>query len=114
MRSLDPVEAWEFASARVRATASSDELLGSPAQPLVGDGLPGGLGRQLDQLRVAVGLHVAEAVRVLVEVDVELAFLDALVQPGAAEHESAQPVHQRAVRRSDQVVPALVDVLAEA
>jgi transcription termination factor Rho len=27
MRSLDPAEAWEFASARVRTTASNDELL---------------------------------------------------------------------------------------
>ena len=115
MRSLDPVEAWEFASARVRETASNDELLAvARRSALVGDGLPGGLGRELDQLRVPVGLHVAEAVRVLVEVDVELAFLDALIQPGATEHQPAQPVHQRAIRRPDQVVPALVDVFAQA
>jgi transcription termination factor Rho len=30
MRSLDPVEAWEFAAARVRETASNDELLEQP------------------------------------------------------------------------------------
>jgi hypothetical protein len=27
MRSLDPVQAWEFAAARVRETGSNDELL---------------------------------------------------------------------------------------
>jgi transcription termination factor Rho len=32
MRSLDSVEAWEFASARVRETASNDELLEQPGR----------------------------------------------------------------------------------
>jgi hypothetical protein len=32
MRSLDPVEAWEYASTSVRTTASNDELLGGPGQ----------------------------------------------------------------------------------
>jgi transcription termination factor Rho len=34
LRSLDPVEAWEFAAARVRETGSNDELLARPGQPL--------------------------------------------------------------------------------
>ncbi|MGH2980014.1 MAG: transcription termination factor Rho, partial [Solirubrobacterales bacterium] len=34
MRSLDPAEGWEFAAARVRETASNDELLEQPGQPL--------------------------------------------------------------------------------
>ena len=49
----------------------------------------------------------------LVEVDVELALLDALVEPGAAEHEPPQPVHERALGRADQLGPAVVDVLAQ-
>jgi hypothetical protein len=30
MRSLEPVEAWEFTAARVRETSSNDELLAQP------------------------------------------------------------------------------------
>ena len=44
----------------------------------------------------------------------ELALVDALVQPRPAEHQAAQPVHQRALRRAHQLGPALVDVLAQA
>jgi hypothetical protein len=62
---------------------------------------------------VPVGLDVLEGLRLGLEGDVELALLDALVQPGRAEDEPAQPVHQRAVGRADQLGPAVVDVLAE-
>ena len=80
---------------------------------VVGDPAPGGLGGQLDRLAVAVGLHVGEGVRLRVEGDVELALLDALVQPGGAEDEPPQPVHERAVGRADELGPAVVDVLAQ-
>ena len=80
----------------------------------VGDPAPRGLGRQLDGLAVAVRLDVHEGAGLDVELDVELALLDALVEPGGAEDEAAQPVHERAVRRADQLGPAVVDVLAEA
>jgi hypothetical protein len=53
-------------------------------------------------------------VAAVVEDDLELALHHALVEPGAAEDEPAQPVHQRAVRRADQALPAGVHVLAEA
>src|SRR3954447_870430 len=79
----------------------------------VGDTAPVRLGRELDRLAVALGLHVAEGAGQVVEHDVELALLDALVQPGGAEDEPAQPVHQRAVRGPDELRPAVVDVLAE-
>src|SRR3954447_10782683 len=79
----------------------------------VGDTAPVRLGRELDRLAVALGLHVAEGAGQVVEHDVELALLDALVEPGGAEHEPAQPVHERAVRGPDELRPAVVDVLAE-
>jgi hypothetical protein len=47
------------------------------------------------------------------EAHVELAFLDALVQPGGAEDEPPQPVDQRAVAGADELGPAVVDVLAQ-
>ena len=59
------------------------------------------------------GLHVGEAARLLDEGDPQLALVDALVEPRAAEHQAAQPVHQRALRRADQLRPAVVDVLAQ-
>ena len=62
----------------------------------------------------AVRLDVAEGLGALVEDDVELALLDPLVEPGAAEDEAAEPVDEAAVGGADQVLPVLVDVLAEA
>ena len=50
---------------------------------------------------------------VVVEDDVELTFLDALVEPGAAEDEAAKPMNKASVRRADELRPVLVDVLAE-
>jgi hypothetical protein len=52
-------------------------------------------------------------VRVGLEAHVELALLDALIQPRGAEDEAAQPVHERAVAGADELGPAVVDVLAE-
>jgi hypothetical protein len=51
----------------------------------VGDAAPGGLSGKLDQLVAAIGLDVAEGLGVLVEDDVQLALLDPLIEPGAAE-----------------------------
>ena len=80
----------------------------------VGDAAPARLRRELDRFTIALGLDVAERVRRVVEDHVELAFLHALVQPGGAEDEAAEPVHERPVGRADEVRPAVVDVLAEA
>ena len=79
----------------------------------VRDAAPGGLGRELDRLAAALGLHVDEAADLFVEGDPELALVDALVEPRPAEHEPAQPVHERALGRSDELGPAVVDVLAQ-
>src|SRR4051794_9792600 len=106
----------------VRARLDTTPSVGFPAERRVsgasasgvGDPVPGRLGTELDRLRLAVRLHVAEGLRAVAEDDVQLALLDPLVQPGGAEHEPAQPVHERAVRRPDDVRPAVVDVLAEA
>src|SRR6185437_91687 len=68
---------------------------------------------ELDRLAAAIGLDVDERGAVVVEGDVQLTLLDALVQPGAAEDQAAQPVHQRALGGAHQLGPALVDVLAQ-
>ncbi len=72
----------------------------------VSDLAPARLRRELDQLEVAVRLGVAERARRVVEHDLELALHHALVEPGAAEHEPADPVHQRALGGAVQVAPA--------
>ncbi len=79
----------------------------------VGDAAPGGLFGELDQLLAAIRLHVAEGLGALIEDDVELALLDPLIEPGAAEDEAPQPVHEAAVGGPDQLLPVLVDVFAE-
>ena len=48
-----------------------------------------------------------------VEDDVELTLLDPLVEPGTAEDEAPEPVHEAAVGGPDELGPVLVDVLAE-
>src|SRR5947209_2741833 len=80
---------------------------------LVGDAVPTRLGRELDRLAAAVGLDVHERVRLGIEADVQLALLDPLVEPGAAEDQAPQPVDERAIGGTDQIRPAIVHVLAE-
>src|ERR1700709_2970979 len=84
------------------------------ASAAVGDAAPRRLLGELDELGAAVRLDVAEGLGALVEDDVELALLDPLVEPGTAEDEPAQPVHEAAIGRSDQLLPVLVDVFSEA
>src|SRR5580704_173008 len=95
------------------AAGSGSARAGRRSTPDVGDAIPTRLGRELDRLAAAVRLHVHEGVDLAVERDVELALLDALIEPGAAEDETSQPVHQRALGRADELGPALVDVLAQ-
>src|ERR1700742_352030 len=83
------------------------------ASAAVGDATPARLLGKLDELGAAVGLDVAEGLGALVEDDVELALLDPLVEPGAAEDEAADPVDQAAGGGTDQGLPGLVDVFAE-
>src|SRR4029077_16856797 len=84
---------------------------GSTAE--VGDPSPARLGREFDGLAAAIGLDVNEGAAVVIQEDVELTSLDALVEPGAAEDEAPQPVHQRTIRGTDELGPALVHVLPE-
>src|SRR6201989_3216994 len=79
----------------------------------VSDSPPARLLGELDELGAAGGLDVAERLGALVEDDVQLALLDPLVEPGAAEDEAADPVDEAAVGGTDEVLPVLVDVLAE-
>ena len=95
-----------------RPRGRTPSCLAKPLAP-VRESSPGGLAGELDRLGVALRLDVAEGLGVGVEDDVQLALLDPLVEPGAAEDESADPVHEAAARRADQLRPVLVDVLAE-
>src|SRR3954451_17839611 len=88
-------------------------MLGSASARLVGDAGPGGLGGELDRLPRAGWLHVVERVALLVVLDVELALLDALVEPRGAEHQPPEPVHEGSLRGAAQLGPAVVDVLAQ-
>src|SRR5581483_1662345 len=83
-----------------------------PSAPHVGDAVPARLGRELDRLVVPVRLDVDEHRGVLVVADVELALLDALIEPCASEDQPTQPMHERALGRTDELWPAVVDVLA--
>src|SRR5919197_1482613 len=109
-----PLEAADRHWAVIHGWDSPRESVDSGSARDVRHPAPGGLGRQLDRLAVPVGLDVLEGLRLGLEGDVELALLDALVQPGRAEEEPAQPVHQQSVGRADQLGPAVVDVLVEA
>src|SRR5215207_9924935 len=88
-------------------------MLGSASARLVGDAAPGGLGGELDRLAVPVRLHVGERVALGVVLDVQLALLDALVEPRGAEHQASEPVHEGSLRGAAQLGPAVVDVLAQ-
>src|SRR5580704_18514608 len=85
----------------------------TPSAPHVRDAVPARLRRELDRLAAAVGLDVDERMGVGVEPDVELALLDALIEPRAPEDQTAQPANKRAIGRPDEVGPAVVDVIAE-
>src|SRR4051794_2431707 len=101
------------ASGASRRPQTASERRLTPLAAAVRDPGPVGLGGELDRLAIALGLDVAEGVRDVVEEHVELALLDPLVQPGGAEDESPQPVHERALGGADELGPAVVDVLAE-
>ncbi len=55
---------------------------------------PGRNGSKLEQRPPALGLRIAEVARVVDPRDVEKPFLHAVVEPGAAEDELAQPVDE--------------------
>src|SRR5947207_3100296 len=57
--------------------------------------VPGGNGRELEQRPAAVRIAVAEIRGLVVPRDLEEPFLDAVVEPGAPEHELLQPVDER-------------------
>src|SRR5215213_174153 len=97
---------------RGRTTAAEGGEGGRRLTP-VSQSAPGGLARELDRLVVAIRLDVAESVGALVEDDVELTFLDPLVEPGAAEDEPAYPVDEALLGTAHELDPVRVHVLAE-
>src|SRR5262249_180055 len=63
--------------------------------------------------RAAARVAVAELAVRVVERDLEQALLDAMVEPGAAEDEAAQPVHQRLAFDERDALPVPDDVAPE-
>src|SRR5439155_16808146 len=75
--------------------------------------VPGGHGGELEQGAAAAGIAVAEVGAVVVPGDLEQTFLDAVVEPGAAEHELAQPVDKRLAPDERHTLPVPDEVPAE-
>src|SRR3954453_11921016 len=111
IRSRPPISCVSASRARPRTPTSCQAS--EYALAAVGEAGPGGLAGELDRLGVALGLHVAEALRVRVEDHVQLALLDTLVQPGASEDQAANPMDQAATGGPHQLGPVLVDVLTQ-
>ena len=63
--------------------------------------MPGRHGRELEQGPVAARVAVRELGFLVVPVHLEQPLLDAMVEPGAAEDELAQPVDERLAANSD-------------
>ena len=75
--------------------------------------VPGRHGRELEQGAAAARLGVAEVAALLVPRDLEQALLDAVVEPGAAEDELAQPVDERLALEQADALPVADEVAAE-
>src|SRR5439155_14515858 len=69
--------------------------------------------QQLEQRAAAVGIAVGEIRDLLVEANLELPVLDPVVEPGPAEHELLQPVHERLAVDEGDLVPVANEVPAE-
>ena len=75
--------------------------------------VPRGHGRELEQGAIAAWVAVAELAFLLVPVHLEQALLDAVVEPGAAEDELAEPVDERLSLDERDALPVAHDVPAE-
>ena len=76
--------------------------------------VPRGHRGELEQRPAAVRLAVAELGGLAVPVDLEKVLLHALVEPGAAEDELAEPVDERLVVDEGHALPVADEVLAQA
>ena len=77
------------------------------------DGMPGWRGGELEQGAAAFRLGVHELAARVVPRDVEQALLDPVVEVGAAEHELAQPVHERLAVDECEPLPVPHEIRAE-
>ena len=75
--------------------------------------MPGRHGRELEQRAAAARVAVGELGGVLVPGDLEQALLHAVVEPGAAEHELAQPVDERLAVDEREALPVAHEVPPE-
>src|SRR5207248_1623548 len=72
--------------------------------------VPGRDGGELEQRPTSARVAVAEVGRLLVPRDVEQPLLDAMVEPGAAEHELLQPVDERLAADERHALPVADEV----
>ena len=70
-------------------------------------------GEEFEQRAAAVRVRVREVLALVVPVDLEQAFLHAMVEPGAAEDELLQPVDERLAAAERERVPVADEVLPE-
>ena len=77
------------------------------------DFVPRGHGRELEQGAVAAWVAVAELAFLLVPVHLEQPFLDAVVEPGAAEDELPEPVDERLALDERELLPVAHEVAAQ-
>src|SRR4051794_30968126 len=75
--------------------------------------VPGRHGREVEQRAAPVGVAVAEVAGALVPRDLELADLDLVVEPRAAEDQLAQPVDERLAADERHAFPVADEVAAE-
>ncbi len=75
--------------------------------------MPGRHRRELEQRAAAARVAVGELGAVVVPDDLEQALLDAVVEPGAAEDELAQPVDERLALDEGDTLPVANEVAAE-
>src|SRR6266542_5211073 len=75
--------------------------------------VPGGDGRELEQRAVADRIAIPEICTLLVPGNLEQAFLDAMVEPRAAEHELFQPVHERLAADERDPFPVADEIAPE-
>src|SRR5947199_7743759 len=69
--------------------------------------------QQLEQRAPAARIAIRELLRFVVPADLELALLQVVVEPRAAEDELLQPVHERLAAHEGDLVPAADEVAAE-
>ena len=75
--------------------------------------MPGRHGRELEEGAAAVRVAVVEVARVLVPAHLEEVFLHSVIEPGTAEDELSEPVHERLAVHERDPLPVADDVVPQ-